>query len=49
MRKRRRRRRLPIRKRRPRSSGSRTKRITEEPAELAGIAGYSYTRPPKLC
>ncbi len=31
--------------RRPRSSGSRAKRITEEPAELAGMAGCSYTPP----
>lgn len=41
--KRRRRRRQLIRKGRPCSSGSRAKRITEQPAELAGIAGYSYT------
>ena len=48
-RRRRRRRRLLIRTGRPRSSGSRAKRITEEPAELAGRAGCSYSPRLKLC
>lgn len=42
-------RRLLIKKWRHLSMGSRAKRITEKPVELAGIAGYSYTPPFKLC
>lgn len=40
--------RLLIRQWRHLSLGSRAKRITEKPVELAGIAGYSYTPPFKL-